>query len=190
MVDRTEEPRSSVTRRDVYQVLTSLVIHSEQVRWGRLSTFLVMSSVFVLAWVGVLTGMNAFPGKRLLLLVLCIPGILLGALWARLGWRSSEYMDDFHDKAFEMEKQFPPGVPKPFHLSEDRRKNVRGSMERFTSSKWLIAAMPVIFSILFFALAVLSFVLKPEGRGMRTTHRSRTSRLTSPTSAGQLDVVC
>lgn len=156
MTDSAEQSRSSVTTSDVYQVLTSLVIHSEQVRWSRLNSFLVISSLFVAAWVGVLAGTNPFPDKKLLLFVLCIPGVVLGVLWARLGWRSSEYMDDFHEKAFEMEGQFPHEIPKPFHLSEKRRENVRMGTEKLTSSKWLVAAIPVTFSVLFVVLALLS----------------------------------
>jgi len=160
MSDRAEESSSSVTVSDVYQVLTSLVMHSEQVRWARLNTFLVLSSLFVAAWVGLFAATDAFSGKSGLLFVLCIPGALLGVLWARLGWRSSEYMDDFHDSAYKAEDQFLPNVPKPFHLSEARRKNVREGMERFTSSKWLVTTIPLVFVGLFLILAVLSFTLK------------------------------
>ena len=151
----------SVTQSEVYQVLTSLVMHSEEVRWSRLNIFLVISSLFVAAWVGVLAGTDPFPDKKLLLFVLCLPGAVLGALWVRLGWRSSEYMDDFHQKAFEMESQFPNKMPRPFHVSEKRRKNTRERTEKFTSSKWLVAAIPVIFSALFVVLAVLSCRLSP-----------------------------
>lgn len=161
MDNPAEKSGSTVTKSDVYQVLTSLVMHSEQVRWGRLNTFLVLSSLFVAAWVGVLAGTDEFPGKGFLLFILCLPGVVFGMLCPRLGWRSSEYMDDFHDKAYEMEEDFPPQVPKPFHLSENRRKNVREGTERFTSSKWLVAATPVVFLVLFLVLAALSFILKP-----------------------------
>ena len=159
MTDSAEQSRRSVTTSDVYQVLTSLVMHSEQVRWSRLNTFLVISSVFVAAWVGVLAGTKPFPDKTLLLFVLCIPGVVLGALWTRLGWRSSEYMDDFHQKAFEIEGQFPHGIPMPFHLSENRRETVRAGTERFTTSKWLVSAIPFAFSLFFLVLASLSYRL-------------------------------
>jgi len=92
MTNSSEKLPSSVTAPDIYQALTSLVMHSEQVRWSRVNTFLVISSLLIAAWVGVLAGTNtnSFPDKKLLLFVLCIPGSLLGVLWARLGWRSSE----------------------------------------------------------------------------------------------------
>lgn len=159
MADSTEQSHSSITRSDVYQTLTSLVIHSEQVRWNRLNIFLIICSVFVAAWVGVLVGTDPFPDKKILLFVLCIPGSLLGLLWVRLGWRTSHYLDDFHNKAFEMENQFPEELLRPFHVSEERRENTREGKDKFTSSRWLIAVIPVIFSLLFVILAVLSFRL-------------------------------
>jgi hypothetical protein len=161
MADSAEQSRSSVTKSDVYQILTSLVMHSEEVRWSRLNAFLVISSLFVAAWVGVLAGTDPFPDKKILLFLLCVPGALLGVLWFRLGWRSSEYMDDFHDKAFEVESKFPHEMPKPFHISEKRRENVRKGTEKFTSSKWLVATIPRIFSLLFIGLAFLSYRLDP-----------------------------
>ncbi len=160
MPESCEKHPPPIEKSDVYQVLTSLVMHSEQIRWARLNTFLVLSSLFVAAWVGVLAGTNDFPCKAFLLFVLCLPGVFLGVLWSRLGWRSSQYMDDFHDKAHKMEEEFPEEMPRPFHLSEDRRKRVgEGAMERYTSSKWIVAAVPALFFILFLALATLSFIL-------------------------------
>ena len=154
-------PASDVTASDIYQVLTSLVMHAEQVRWSRLNTLLVMNSLFAAAWVGVLVGINPttnpFPYKNLLLFLLCMPGVVYGALWTRLGLRSSDYMDDFHKKAFEMEGRFPNGIPMPFHLSEGRRETLRTSAEKFTSSKLLVATIPFVFAVFFVFLALLSF---------------------------------
>ena len=161
MIDPAEQSPSSVPVADVYQILTSLVMHSEQVRWNRLNTFLVISSLSVAAWAGVLAATYPFPYNKLLLVALCILGVVLGALWTRLGWRSSEYLDDFHQKAFEIESQFPDGIPRPFHLSENRRGTVRKGTEKFTSSKWLVAAIPFSFSVFFLVLAFLSCRLTP-----------------------------
>lgn len=157
MTSSRERLPSSVKASEVYQVLTSLVIHSEQVRWARLNTFLVVSSIFLAAWVGVLVGTSQFPDKNVLLFILCIPSIVLGALWTRLGWRSGEYLDDFHREALEIEAQFPNGIPRPFEVSEGRRDTARRDGEQFTSSKWLIAAIPFMFAVLFLVLAFLSW---------------------------------
>ena len=121
MPESCEKYPPPIKKSDVYQVLTSLVMHSEQIRWARLNTFLVLSSLFVAAWVGVLAGTNDFPCKAFLLFVLCLSGVFLGVLWSRLGWRSSQYMDDFHDNAHKMEEEFQEEMSRPFHLSEDRQ---------------------------------------------------------------------
>lgn len=151
--------KSKIEDTQIYNLLTSLVMHSEQVRWTRLNTFLVVASIFLAAWAGIFAGTDDFPYKKYLLFALCIPGIFLGILWAVLGWRSSQYMDDFHDSAHKMEEAFDKKLPKPLHLSEERRKGVRKSMTRYTSSKWLVTAVSLIFTALFLSLAVASFQL-------------------------------
>ncbi len=121
MPESCEKHLLPIKKSDVYQVLTSLVMHSEQIRWARLNTFLVLSSLFVATWVDVLVGTNDFPCKAFLLFVLCLPGVFLEVLWSRLGWRSSQYIDDFHDKAHKMEEEFLEEMPCPFHLSENQQ---------------------------------------------------------------------
>ena len=151
--------KSKIDDTQIYNLLTSLVMHSEHVRWTRLNTFLVVASIFLAAWAGIFAGTDDFPYKDYLLFALCIPGIFLGILWAVLGWRSSQYMDDFHDSAHKMEEAFDGMLPKPLHLSEKRRKGVRKSMSRYTSSKWLVTAVPLIFTALFLSLVIASFQL-------------------------------
>jgi hypothetical protein len=126
-------------------------------RWGRLNTFLVAGSILVAAWVGLLVATTPIPYKRVLLLILCMVGFISGALWTRLGLRSSEYLDDFHRLARELESTLGPGIARPFHLSEERRKTVRFGGEVFSSSKWLAAAIPFTFSVLFILLAFFSW---------------------------------
>lgn len=153
------EPRPSAA--EVYDTLTTLVLHSETVRWTRVNTLLVVDSILLAAWAGLFAGTKSFPGKELLLALLCIPAIVLGILFARMGWRSTEYMDDFHYAAHEMEKHFPLTLPRPFHVSERRRETVRKGFERFTSSKIMVAAIPLVFAVLFAGLAAASFFFQP-----------------------------
>jgi len=155
-----DSSRAHPTAPDIYGALTSLVMHSEQTRWVRVNALLVVDSIFVAAWAGIFVGTTSFPGKESLLLVLCLPGFLLGIAFAFLGWRSSQYLDDFHDQAYTLEQQFPQGLPRPFHASEERRRPLRSGASRFTSSKWLVTAIPMGFSILFAYLGALPFVLQ------------------------------
>jgi hypothetical protein len=144
---------------EIYAALTSLVMHSEQTRWIRVNALLVVGSIFVAAWAGIFVGTDSFPEKESLLLVLCLPGFLLGIAFAFVGWRSSQYMDDFHDQAYALEQRFPKDLPRPFHASEERRRALRSGVSRFTSSKWLVTVIPLGFSILFAYLGVLPFML-------------------------------
>jgi hypothetical protein len=146
---------------DLYGVLTSLVMHSEQTRWVRFNALLVVDAIFVAAWAGIFVGVASFPGKESLLLVLCVPGFVLGIAFAFLGWRSSQYMDDFHNQAYALEERFPKDVPRPFHASEKRRRMLRSGAFRFTSSKWLVTVIPLGFSILFAYLGLLPSLLLP-----------------------------
>ncbi len=155
---RKDDSKSQVSESQVYDVLTSLVVHSEQIRWTRLNIFLVVTSIFLATWAGIFAGTEPFLYKKIILSILCVPGIVLGILWARLGWRSSMYMDDFHDRAYNMEKSFAEGRPKPFHTSQKNREQLPSSLERFTSSKWIVTYIPVMFAFLFFALLVLSLI--------------------------------
>jgi hypothetical protein len=146
---------------EVYGTLTTLVLHSETVRWTRVNTLLAVDSILLAAWAGLFAGTDSFVGKETLLVLLCVPGVILGGLFARMGWRSSKYMDDFHDAAQEMEKHFPSELPRPFHISERRRESVRTGVERFTSSKVMVAAIPLVFAVLFLGLAAASFFIAP-----------------------------
>jgi len=143
----------------VYGVLTSLVMHSEQTRWVRVNALLVVDSIFVAGWAGIFVGTTPFAGKEWLLLVLCVPGFVLGIAFAVLGWRSSQYMDDFHGQAHALEQQFPKGLPRPFHASEERRQALRSGAFRFTSSKCLVTVIPLGFSVLFALLSMVPFLL-------------------------------
>ena len=156
-----ERLSADVRESQVYDVLASLVMHSEQVRWTRLSNLLVVNSILVVAWAAVFAGTSGFPYKPFLLTLLCLPGTVFGVLWAFLGSRSSKYLDDFHNKAEELENGFPEQQARPFQLSEETRKTVRKGSGRFTTSKWIVTWIPVIFSLLFLGLGVASWLCDP-----------------------------
>lgn len=146
-----------ITRSTVYETLIALVTHSEETRWNRLNTFLVLATLFVGAWVALFAGTKDFDGKPLLLFAFCLPGIIFGVLWPTLQWRSSQYLDDFHDKAYKMEDDFPSDMPKPLHMSEERRSKAKSDkLERCTTSKWLVTAIPCVVLALFIFLAGFS----------------------------------
>ena len=87
---------SEVSDSDLYNVLAGLVVHSEQVRWTRLNSLLIVNSALMVAWAAVFAGTNTLQYKPEILTALSLPIILLGVLWAFLGDRSNRYLDDFH----------------------------------------------------------------------------------------------
>ena len=151
----------NITDAQVYSLLASAVTHSEQVRWTRLNTLLVVNSILVVAWAAVFAGTQDFAHKSWLLTLLCLPGVVFGVLWAFLGSRSSRYLEAFHRKAEEIETRFPQDQIKLFHLSEKIREPVRKGFKRLTSSEWIVTWVPIAFSILFLGLILASWYCNP-----------------------------
>jgi hypothetical protein len=169
MDESTSKPHS-IDDKTAYETLSALVMHSEKIRWSRLNAFLVLTSMLLVAWMAVFVRIPSGP-RQVVLVVLCIPGILLGFIWARLGWRSSQYLDRFHDRAWEMEKNFPNGIPRPFHASEGQRNPVRAdTIERYTASKFLVTVVPIVVAILFVVLLAISFLFEPSGLTIPDIH--------------------
>lgn len=156
-----KENEDTMTSAEVYRLLADLVIHAEKTRWARLNTVLVLNSILLATWTLLFSGTKEFIGKEFLLVLLCLPGIWLGILFSCLGWRSSQYLDDYHGLAERIEKQFPEGLPRPFHRSARRRKTLRRGLGRLTSSKWLVTYTPAIYAVVFAILAVASKLLSP-----------------------------
>ena len=141
-----------VAESEMYNVLTSLVIHSEQIRWTRLNTLIVVESILVGAWVALFVGIDPFEDKAVLLTSPCILGIILGFIFAPLGRRTSDYLDDNHEFAETMEQGFPNRCPRPFLKSKERRESVQKGCMRVTSSKNLVTFIPLVFSLFFIFL--------------------------------------
>lgn len=167
--NREQKAEAQISPSELYGTLTSLVMHAEQLRWTRLNTYLVVASVSLAAWAAMFAATSEFPYKSWVLCLLCMPSFVLGVLWGVLGWRSSCYMDDFHDQALDVEKHIPLDLPKPFGASEKRRKEVRSSLQKFTSSKLLVTIVPLIFSLLFLVLTIGSLVIERQPRPVAQT---------------------
>ncbi len=149
----------TVTKANVYEALTSLINHAEQLRWNRVNTLLVVNSIFIGAWVGVFVATKAFIGKALLLAVLCAPSVILGYLFAVLGQRSNGYMDDLFDIASKMESEFLDALPKPLSAIKLRRQTLCEGIDKYSTSAWIVVAIPRFFGILFLLLAFASLII-------------------------------
>ncbi|MEM3433366.1 MAG: hypothetical protein QXI12_07490 [Candidatus Methanomethyliaceae archaeon] len=141
----------------IYTGLVELVTHAENIRWGRLNTLLTMSSIMITAWAIVFAAPASVSLKKTLLTVLCVPGILLGPAFSLLGRRSSDFLDLYYELALQMEHFFPENAPRPFLAGQQIRQEVaRKRGKHFTSSRWLLRAIPLLFTSLFTFLMVLS----------------------------------
>ena len=103
----------------VYSVLVSLVQSSEQVRWTRLNSFLVLESFLFTAGTSLLLLWKPPKGTCLLenqvstiLTVIGGLGIIFALLWALLLRQSSRYLHEYLRMAKKMDSSFPE--PRPF----------------------------------------------------------------------------
>lgn len=144
---------TEIDKSSVYSATTSLAIYSEQARWARLNNYLVVNSILLVAWATIFE--NEITAHRAyVLIVLCLPGIILGILWAVLGHRSSQYLDAMHEVAEKLELSVPLG---PFKELAALRAVVR-KRGKLTSSKILVTWIPIVFSCLYVILAVFSLL--------------------------------
>lgn len=142
----------------IYTALVELVTHTENIRWGRLNTFLTMSSIMIAAWAILFATPVSTCLKKALLAFLCIPGILLGPAFSALGRRSSEFLDLYYELALQMEKTFPENVPKPFLTGQEkiRHEVLHKRSKHITSSRWLLKVIPLLFTGVFLFLVIVS----------------------------------
>ncbi len=164
MTDNTPEENKSnalsLTNSEIYRMSGDLMMQSENVRWTRLNTLLVVDSIFLLAWAAVFAGTEYFCLKPLLLTLLCLPGASLGVPWAFLGDRSSKYLDDFHDIAKRIEELCNvEQQQRCFGQAEERRDPLRRGIHRFTSSRVIVTWLPILFSAVFLLLVLASWLM-------------------------------
>lgn len=117
MFGNTKVKTTVITIRDLYSVLTQLVIHAESISWNRLYNFLTCNSILVLAWATAYVSQAPNPDCKIVLVAFCILGAASGIVWAELGKRGRAYLDHYRDQAKDLEKQpnaFSPDIPKDF----------------------------------------------------------------------------
>jgi len=142
----------------IYETLRNLEIYSEQSRWTRLGSLLIVESILLVAWSALFTN-DPFPLKQWLLTALCATGLLFGLIWAVTGNRLSSYHKVFDEAARDLEKSFEAVSVKPYHLKDPLREQTKISlMHRLTSGRSIVAAVPLVFSMLFAFLAVVSWL--------------------------------
>lgn len=143
-----------ITTKDLYSVLTHLVIHAESISWNRLYNFLTCNSILLLAWATVYASTSTNPDCRVVLTVFCILGAVSGIVWAELGRRGREYLDHYGNQAKKLEKQanaFSPDVPEDLWLFQFV---VEGPW--YGKSRWILRLVPYMFTVIYCVLFVVS----------------------------------
>lgn len=147
---------------EVYKIYHQIIKASEDHRWIRLNTLLVVSSIFVLAWAAIYTSASnsnhLSAETRIILTIICLPGILCGFSWSFLGRRSSKYLDDCYDEALNLEEPLSSvGTQMPYTMMNPIRLKVKTGWRQITASKWLVTYVPLVFMFLFVALLCVSW---------------------------------
>lgn len=141
---------SKNSRLDKYGAVVQLVIHAENISWNRFNNFLVAATVFVIAWATIYsTGPDTCTAK-LIQGFICILGILGGIAWAYLGYTSRDYVDMYFQFAEEIESGKDDSEIKLFQ----RPKDVRINRSTSSLSRFLLIAVPVLFSVLYLVMLV------------------------------------
>ena len=149
-----------IDNQSLYTAATSLAIYSEQSRWSRLNSYLVVNSILLVAWATVFASQSG-NNRSCVLAVLCLPGIILGIIWAFLGERSSQYLDILHSSIEKFEKSIPVEMSlRPFLVVAGPREKIRegGKFNKLTSSRAIVIGVPLVFSLLYVFLGIISLV--------------------------------
>lgn len=143
----------------IYATLTADFRNADQIRWTRLNTLLLFDSVLILAWATVFAVSGCFACKIWLLTWLCLPGLMLGVPWGFLENRSSDYQINFKKAGLNIENSVDCDLPKPFHIVAELQEKLENNPALWpTSSISLVTWVPVILSLTFLGLLIVSWL--------------------------------
>lgn len=139
---------------DKYGSIVQLVIHAENISWNRFNNFLIAASVLVIAWATIYSSGQDSCASRVIQSFICLLGFFCGFAWARLGCRSRDYLDMYFELGEEIEKGKDESEIKLFQRPTDIRPN------RFiySSSRFLLMAVPIAFALLYLAMFVVTWL--------------------------------
>lgn len=130
-----------------YCAAVALTAGSEQVRWGRLNTFLVASSILFLAWIALFVAPQSLdPARERIMFGVCIFGILTGISWAGLGYRTSKHREFYEGCAKDLE---------PSGGVVSRGKVLVGNPFPLWASRYIVVALPLVFCAAYLILLLL-----------------------------------
>jgi len=148
------QDREVISAERIYSEIIANIIHAESITWERFYSFLMASSILVLAWAALY---KPNSGPSLILFTISVFGSLMSLSWAALGYRGRRYHQLYVKLACRMEKpdRWPLGLEEYRMLTRSRR--LRKELPFFFGgSRFLLVSIPLAFLILYLALAVVS----------------------------------
>ena len=142
--------------KDLYAVITQMVIQDEAISWNRLYNFSMANSILVLAWATIYASSQNTISAKIVLSAICLLGGLSGIAWAELGTRTRKHFDGHFAQALAIEKKTNAWEPevddatKPFLGSEA----IRSTAAWYSSNPFLLKYTPLGFTALYVVLLV------------------------------------
>ncbi len=155
----------------VYQAATHHWAHAEQIRWTLLYNYLMASTILLLAWATVFAGNHTSVPATAVLVLLSLAGASVSAIWILLGRRASAFVEKYALGGRALENCLKPDLSSaaanpssyvgPFTSAHELRKDFekgtkKGDWARVTQTHRVVAAVPIIFLVLYLVLLVIS----------------------------------
>lgn len=153
-----------MTVKNLYAILTQLVIHAESISWNRLYNFLTCNSILLLAWATICAS-KPLPAGKVAMVLLCSVGAISGIAWWQLGKRGRAFLEHYGDHAKKLETQtnaFDANVPKGLVKNSNPPKEVwpfefEVKGPSCGKSKYILTWGPCVFTVLYLLLIVVTF---------------------------------
>jgi hypothetical protein len=145
-----------IANKDVYAVLTQMIVQLENISWSRFYNFLMGSSILVLSWATLYVSGPKSPYTTSVLLLLCLIGILSGPIWAKLGKRARQQLEVLFQMTRGLEAN--PAAWEQDVRPSDRPfsavANLRDDAVWYSKNPFVLQAFPWAISVLNVGMAV------------------------------------
>jgi len=139
---------NTITKKDEYSLLCSLINNAESISWNRFNSFLLFNSIIILAWATVYSKSTPLP---ILQSTLTILGLIGCFFWCALGLRGRKNVNMFLEIGRKIETDSTG--EKPLTKAEELRDKQPFS---WAGSVYIITIVPLFIAALYAILLWLS----------------------------------
>jgi hypothetical protein len=143
----------------LYRSYHELLLHSENVTWGRFQNLLIINSVLVVAWATLFQEKDAHLFAKIVMTCIAALGVLTGIAWADLGRRGRQYLESYKAKLKAIEEHHDK---KDWWVEgttiTDRPYQIDVPTSRFSSSRTLLVWTPLLFAGVSVVLLIATWV--------------------------------